>query len=76
MGNTNKFWCGLFVVISSGEELCDVFTVPVFSLMFGVTGLLCRGGEHEYRLTKYLLSNYELVRLTGGQSQTETEKQI
>jgi hypothetical protein len=25
------------------------------------TGLLCRGGEHEYRLTKYLLSNYEEV---------------
>lgn len=23
------------------------------------SGLLCRGGEHEYRLTKYLLSNYE-----------------
>ena len=30
--------------------------------MCGVTGLLCKGGEHEYRLTKYLLSNYELVR--------------
>ena len=26
-----------------------------------VSGLLCRGGEHEYRLTKYLLSNYEQV---------------
>ena len=69
MGNTNKFWCGLFVVISSGEELCDVFTV--FSLMFGVTGLLCRGGEHEYRLTKYLLSNYELVSETLTADQTE-----
>ena len=46
-----------------GGEGCDVF--QVFSLMFDVclTGLLCRGGEHEYRLTKYLLSNYELVRL-------------
>ena len=27
-----------------------------------IPGLLCRGGEHEYRLTKYLLSNYEQVR--------------
>ena len=28
-----------------------------------ILGLLCRGGEHEYRLTKYLLSNYEQVSL-------------
>jgi hypothetical protein len=39
-------------------------------------GLLCRGGEHEYRLTKYLLSNYEEVQTaTSWTSPDVKEKQ-
>ena len=52
-----ELWSCVLVVICSG----DVLLCFCLSHLTSVTGLLCKGGEHEYRLTKYLLSNYELV---------------
>ena len=52
-----ELWSCVLVVICSGDVLLSL----CLSNLTSVTGLLCKGGEHEYRLTKYLLSNYELV---------------
>ena len=59
-----QLWSVWLVLLTSGKiENKYQFSyknIWIFILK-NILGFLCRGGEHEYRLTKYLLSNYEQV---------------